>query len=87
MSEISEQHPPKRIYLQRYYDYDDDMVTWCRYKINEDDIEYILQSEYDTLRTENERLKTALREITDYYDANQAYSEAYRIARKALEEE
>lgn len=45
--------PPKRIYLQQYFDYSDDMVTWCEDKINEDDIEYILQSEYDKLEREN----------------------------------
>ena len=61
---MSEQ-APKQIYLQSYNSdcYDDN--TWCVDQINDEDIEYILQSEYDKLRAENERLKMALREIID----------------------
>ena len=61
---MSEQ-APKKIYLQSYDSdcYDDN--TWCVDQINDEDIEYILQSEYDKLRAENERLKMALREIID----------------------
>ena len=60
---MSEQKPPKRIYLQEYFNYSDDMVTWCQDKINEDDIEYILQSEYNQLRSENDIYNIAISEI------------------------
>ena len=54
--------PPQKIYLQDYCeDYlSDGNTTWCDDKQNDDDIEYILRSEYDALRAENERLKEAL---------------------------
>ncbi len=35
----------KHIYLQRYTDGE---TTWCQDQINDDDVEYILKSEYDT---------------------------------------
>ena len=53
----------KNIYLQNYFEdfgYYDDGCTWCEDKINDEDIEYILQSEYDKLRAENEKLKALL---------------------------
>ena len=61
---MSEQ-APKQIYLQSYNSdcYDDN--TWCVDQINEEYIEYILQSEYNKLRAENERLREALNEIYD----------------------
>ena len=64
---LDNQKPPKRIYLQQYFDYNDEVVTWCVDKINDEDIEYILQSEYDQLKTENKRLTKALREIVELY--------------------
>ena len=60
----------KNIYLQNYFEdfgYYDDGCTWCEDKINDEDIEYILQSEYDKLRAENEKLREALREIVELY--------------------
>ncbi len=57
---MSEQ-APKQIYLQSYNSdcYDDN--TWCVDQINEEDIEYILQSEYNKLRAENEKLMVVLK--------------------------
>ena len=59
--------PPQKIYLQDYCeDYlSDGNTTWCDDKQNDDDIEYILRSEYDALRAENERLKEALKTIAN----------------------
>ena len=66
---MSEQ-APKQIYLQSYNSdcYDDN--TWCVDQINDEDIEYILQSEYDKLRAENERLREALRSVQALYYNN-----------------
>lgn len=62
---MSELKPPQKIYLQ---DYCEDYLsvgntTWCDEKQNDDDIEYILQSEYDQLKAENERLIVALGQL------------------------
>lgn len=86
--------PPQKIYLQDYCeDYlSDGNTTWCDDKQNDDDIEYILRSECDALRAENERLKTALEKISlvyiDAYTDNH-YHELKRvvnIAQQALKE-
>lgn len=62
---MSELKPPQKIYLQDYCeDYlSEGNTTWCDDKQNDDDIEYILQSEYDAIRAENERLREGLKEI------------------------
>jgi len=63
---MMEKQPPKQIYLQAYDSDSYDDNTWCSDKQNEDDIEYILQSEYDQLKSENERLREALKSISWY---------------------
>ena len=69
--------PLKNIYLQNYFedfDFYDEGVTWCEDKQNDNDIEYILQSEFDALRAENERLKGVLREIVSPFES---YDDAF----------
>jgi len=86
--------PPQKIYLQDYCeDYlSDGNTTWCDDKQNDDDIEYILRSEYNALRAENERLREALREIIALDDGNsilkyyERYYQVFRLARQALKE-
>lgn len=87
--------PLKNIYLQNYFedfDFYDEGVTWCEDKQNDNDIEYILQSEFDALRAENERLREALREIIALDDGNsilkyyERYYQVFRLARQALNE-
>lgn len=69
--------PPKIIYLQDV-DYQEE-ITWCQDKINENDAEYILKSEYDSetqklkgqmayLQKENEKLSKLLKEIFEKCD-------------------
>lgn len=96
---MMEKQPPKQIYLQAYDSDSYDDNTWCQDKITDDDIEYILQSEYnqlksenDKLRAENERLREALREIIALDDGNsilkyyERYYQVFRLARQALKE-
>ena len=85
---------PKNIYLQNYFvDFGiyEEGCTWCEDKQNNNDIEYILQSEYDQLRAENERLKEVLRNIINYDRADRfLWTEQIRgmknIAQRALNE-
>ena len=75
--------PPQKIYLQDYCeDYlSDGNTTWCDDKQNDDDIEYILRSEYNALRAENERLREALKYIVD-----RGYTGASYVAQQTLNE-
>jgi len=57
--------PPRNIYLQNYFEdfgFYDEGVTWCEDKQNDDDIEYILQLEYDKLNEETKRLMDEVKE-------------------------
>lgn len=78
--------PPRKIYLQDYCkDYlSEGNTTWCDDKQNDDDIEYILQSEYDaTIQqkdAEIEGLRGALLEISC-----RSTGTVCDIARKVLE--
>lgn len=57
--------PPRNIYLQNYFQdfgFYDEGVTWCEDKQNDDDIEYILQSEYDKINKEKNQLQNLLKE-------------------------
>lgn len=96
---MSDQQAPKQIYLQAYESDSYDDNTWCQDKINDEDIEYILQSEYDQLKAENERLREALNNIflTDVvsfvhahyrgeYPVEFAVMNLQEIARRALKE-
>lgn len=79
---MEELKPPQKIYLQDYCeDYlSDGNTTWCDDKQNDDDIEYILQSEYDQLKAENERLLKALDKViqtTDKYEVDKNDSNDY----------
>jgi len=62
---MMEKQPPKQIYLQAYESNSYDDNTWCQNKINDEDIEYILQSEYDQLKAENDKLVEALQSMFD----------------------
>lgn len=44
---MAQQQPHKKIYLQDWNDPHSNSPTWCEDQINEDDIEYILKSEFD----------------------------------------
>lgn len=88
---MMEKQPPKQIYLQAYDSESYDDNTWCQDKITDDDIEYILQSEYDQLKAENERLqieKVYFEELADkwskqyYKDCDQLKSENERLAKE-----
>lgn len=80
---MMEKQPPKQIYLQAYDgdSYDDN--TWCQDKITDDDIEYILQSEYDQLKSENEKLREALKKIYRLYVQEEYHLTALKMAKAA----
>ena len=57
---MDELKPPKNIYLQNYFEdfgFYDEGATWCTDKQNDNDIEYILQSEYTALRAQLEQYR------------------------------
>ena len=78
-----EKQPPKQIYLQAYESDSYDVNTWCQDKITDEDIEYILQSEYDQLKSENEKLKEALEKIYRLYVQEEYHLIALKMAKVA----
>jgi hypothetical protein len=78
-----EKQPPKQIYLQAYDSDSYDDNTWCVDRINDEDIEYILQSEYDQLKSENEKLKEALEKIYRLYVQEEYHLTALKMAKVA----
>lgn len=59
--------PPKHIYLQNYCEnyLDLELTTWCEDKQSDDDIEYILKTEYNKLLEEYDSLLRGLMAIHD----------------------
>ena len=85
---MSDQQAPKQIYLQAYDSDSYDDNTWCVDRINDEDIEYILQSEYDQLKAENDQLRAEneqLREGLEYI-VNRGYTGASYVAQQAMKE-
>jgi len=81
---MMEKQPPKQIYLQAYDSDSYDDNTWCSDKQNEDDIEYILQSEYDQLKSENERLQKYKEKLISDATQNEFVLLAYHDSLKEM---
>lgn len=60
---MSKRKPTNLIYLQNFYDAE--LTTWCEDQINDDDIVYVLESEYEKLQSEIARLTQRVRELED----------------------
>jgi Mg/Co/Ni transporter MgtE len=76
--------PPKQIYLQAYDSDSYDDNTWCVDRINDEDIEYILQSEYDQLKAEIERLQKYKEKLISDATQNEFVLLAYHDSLKEM---
>ena len=59
--------PYKKIYLQNVFvDCEPEDKTWCQDQIADDDVEYILMSEYNKLQIEIEDLRKRMKNEIDF---------------------